>query len=224
MNDTASDFTERRARMVEQQLQRRGIRDSRVLAAMRGVPRECFVAPELAAYAYADRPLPIAQGQTISQPYIVAAMLEAADVQPGDTVLEVGCGSGYAAAVLGRIARRVCALERHAALVAAARDSLAALACDNVDVRTGDGTLGWPEPLQFDAIVVSAAGPEVPASLKAQLAIGGRLVMPVGPPQMQRLIKLMRSAQGSFAQHEIAAVSFVPLVGAEGWPEESTGD
>ena len=224
MNARPHDHAASRSRMVEQQLQRRGIRGAALLEAMRSVPRERFVAAELSSSAYADRPLPIAQGQTISQPYIVAAMIEAAEVRGGDTVLEVGCGSGYAAAVLSRIAHRVCALERHPALVAAARDTLAALAYDNVDVRVGDGTLGWPEPLRFDAIVVSAAGPQVPASLKAQLAVGGRLVMPVGPRQVQQLIKLTRRSEHGFEQHDIAAVSFVPLVGGEGWADEFTGD
>ena len=217
----ASDYdpAEARQRMVDSQIARRGIRSPRLLQALRSVPRERFIAPDLHEWAYEDRPLPIAEGQTISQPYIVALMLEAAGIGPDDTVLEVGAGSGYAAAVLSRIARRVCAIERHASLADSARERLAALGFDNVELRCGDGSLGWPGDLRFDAIVVSAAGPEVPPSLAAQLAPGGRLVMPVGPPEQQRLVRLTRRVDGGWARVDLTAVAFVALVGEEGWPE-----
>ncbi|MCC6851081.1 MAG: protein-L-isoaspartate(D-aspartate) O-methyltransferase [Rubrivivax sp.] len=208
----------RRAAMVEHQLVARGVRAPALLQAMREVPRERFVEAALADRAYDDSPLPIGQGQTISQPYIVAAMAEAADVRRGDTVLEVGAGSGYAVAVLARLAAHVCAIERHASLADEARARLAALQVGNADLRAGDGTLGWPEPgARFDVIVVSAAGPEVPPALKAQLAIGGRLVMPVGDDSGQQLVKLTRTGEHTFASERITPVRFVPLIGEQGW-------
>ncbi len=210
---------EDRARMVERQVAARGVSDPRVLDAMRVVPREAFVPPGQAARAHADGPLPIGEGQTISQPYIVALMAEAARIGPGDRVLEVGAGSGYAAAVLSRLAARVFAVERLSALAEAAAERLARLGCANVAVRAGDGTLGWPEAAPFDAIVVSAGGPEVPEALMAQLAPGGRLVMPVGRDEgIQRLLRLTRSRDG-WVEDDLGAVRFVPLIGAQGWPE-----
>jgi protein-L-isoaspartate(D-aspartate) O-methyltransferase len=211
--------TEARARMVADQIARRGVTDPRVLAAMRDVPREAFVAPELRPEAFRDAPLPIAHGQTISQPFIVALMAEAARLQPTDRVLEVGAGSGYASAVLARLAAHVTAIERHAPLAQAARDRLSALGFHNVEVVTGDGTLGWPAAAPFDAIVVSAGGPRVPEALKAQLAPGGRLVIPVGPDGgPQDLLRLTRSGDG-FEEESLGGVRFVPLIGAEGWKE-----
>ncbi|MEF7617613.1 protein-L-isoaspartate(D-aspartate) O-methyltransferase [Aquincola sp. MAHUQ-54] len=215
------DTTQRRADMVASQLAARGIQSPAVLHAMGTVPRERFVDEADAAVAYEDAPLPIAQGQTISQPYIVAAMIEAADVRAGDVVLEVGAGSGYATAVLSLIADRVCAVERHAALVDAARERLQALGCFNVDLRQGDGSLGWPVPRSFDVIIVSAAAPQVPPALKAQLAEGGRLVMPVGDEGEQRLVKVTRSSAQAFDEEVLTPVRFVPLVGAQGWPEDA---
>ncbi|HEY9067253.1 MAG TPA: protein-L-isoaspartate(D-aspartate) O-methyltransferase [Burkholderiaceae bacterium] len=217
MDPTPAD---RRTRMVSTQLESRGIRSQAVLRAMREVPRERFVEPGMEEFAYEDSPLPIAAGQTISQPYIVAAMIEAAEVAPGDTVLEVGAGSGYAAAVLSRIAGRVCAMERHDALAHAARERLAALGYSNVELRAGDGSTGWPEPLQFDAILVSATAPAVPPALQGQLAIGGRLVVPVGTRERQRLVKVTRTAAQAFDREEMEAVAFVPLIGAQGWAED----
>ena len=217
--DSAVDLHDAaRQRMVDAQIAQRGIRSPRLLQALRSIARERFVAPDLDEAAYDDRPLPIDEGQTISQPYIAALMLDAADIQPDDTVLEVGAGSGYVAAVLSRLARRVCAIERHAPLADAARERLAGLGFDNVELRCGDGSLGWPGDLRFDAIVVSAAGPEVPPSLISQLAPGGRLVMPVGAPQEQRLVKLTRRTDGSLLRTDLCAVAFVALVGQEGWP------
>ena len=208
-----------RERMVQRQLAGRGVHDARVLEAMRAVPREAFVGEDLREFAYEDAPLPIEAGQTISQPYIVGYMLEAAAVGARDRVLEVGAGSGYAAAVLGRLAARVYAIERHPELGALARRRLAALGLDNVEVRVGDGSTGWPEAAPFDAILVAAGAPEVPDALRSQLAIGGRLVMPVGDAQSQTLVRIVRRSENTFDEEDLGGVRFVPLIGAGGWPE-----
>jgi protein-L-isoaspartate(D-aspartate) O-methyltransferase len=207
-----------RARMVEDQLARRGISDERVLAAMGAVPREAFVPPDRQAEAYEDCPLPIGERQTISQPFIVALMIEAAELKPGDRVLEVGSGCGYAAAVMGRIAGEVFGIERHAALGAAARDNLAALGIGNVTIVVGDGTKGLPDEAPFDAIIVSAGGPDVPPALKAQLAVGGRLVIPVGTVERQQTLrKVTRTSEAAFPEEDLGPVAFVPLIGEAGW-------
>ncbi|HEY5630333.1 MAG TPA: protein-L-isoaspartate(D-aspartate) O-methyltransferase [Candidatus Limnocylindrales bacterium] len=198
--------------MVAQQLRARGIADERVLAAFRDLPREAFVDPSLASAAYADEPLPIGLGQTISQPYVVAMMVQALGIQQDDNVLEVGAGSGYAAAILSRLARHVTAIERHEALVEGAAARLAALGFDSVDVQHGDGTLGWPPAAPFDAILVSAGGREVPPALRDQLAVGGRLVIPVGAWGHQELLRIARRSDGTFSQERLGGVSFVPLV------------
>ena len=212
------DPVELRERMVQTQLVERGIGDPRVLDAMRAVPRERFVSRRLEHLAYSDAPLPIPEGQTISQPYVVAMMIEAAEVGPDDRVLEVGSGSGYSAAVLGRIASEVFAIERHPSLVEKARTRLAELGATNVHVRSGDGTLGWPEQAPYDAIVVSAGGPEVPESLLGQLAVRGRLVIPIGDePRRQELVRIRRVDEQRFERASLGAVRFVPLVGHEGW-------
>jgi protein-L-isoaspartate(D-aspartate) O-methyltransferase len=206
------DFAATRARMVEVQIERRGIRDPNVLEAMRRVPREAFVAPGYESAAYDDTPLPIGSGQTISQPYIVALMVEAAAVSPGAHVLEVGAGSGYAAAVLAEIAAAVVTVERHVELAEAARARLARLGYRNVQVEVGDGALGWPAAAPFDAILVAAGGTSVPEPLKRQLAEGGRLVIPVGPRWAdQKLIRLTRRGE-TWREERITAVRFVPLV------------
>lgn len=216
------DFEAARRRMVEEQLAGRGIRDPLVLAAMGAVERERFVAERQAAFAYEDEPLPIGEGQTISQPYILARMLEALRLSRTDRVLEVGTGSGYGAAVLAEIVAAVYTVERIASLAAEARRRLARLGYTTVRVRTGDGTLGWPEHAPYDAIVATAGGPQVPPALLAQLAVGGRLVMPVGAHLYdQRLVRVVRVAPGDDRREELEPVAFVPLVGAQGWPEES---
>jgi protein-L-isoaspartate(D-aspartate) O-methyltransferase len=205
--------------MVRRQLQGYGITDPAVLAAMCEIPREHFVPAEWVSHACADRALPIPAGQTISQPRVVALMLEALQLQPGDHVLEVGTGSGYVAALLGRLAARVDSVERHAELVVYARTRLAALGIANVTIHEGDGTLGLPERAPFEAIVVSAGGPRIPASLCDQLAVGGRLVMPVGQRNHQTLVRLTRTDERNTRRETLAAVAFVPLIGREGWEE-----
>ena len=216
-----ADFGAQRDRMVERQVVARGVRDAAVLGAMRSVPRERFLPPDLEEFAYQDAPLPIEQGQTISQPFIVALMTEALALRPGDRVLEIGTGSGYAAAVLARVAREVYTIERHAELAERACTRLAQLGYDNVVVRHGDGTLGWPEHAPYDAIVVAAGGPDVPKSLLEQLAPGGRLVIPVGEDRgLQQLVRVTRGADGSLAREELGDVRFVPLIGAQGWGPE----
>lgn len=212
------DRSGERRRMVATQIEARGIRDPRVLQAMREVPREAFVEPGWEEGAYADRPLPIGEGQTISQPYIVAAMLEAARIGPRDRVLEVGAGSGYAAALAGRLAASVIAVERLGPLAESARRRLQRLGCANVELRQGDGSLGVPEAAPFDAILVAASGPEVPDALRRQLAPGGRLVLPVGERHgPQRLLRITREAEDRFAEEVLEAVAFVPLIGKGGW-------
>jgi protein-L-isoaspartate(D-aspartate) O-methyltransferase len=190
---------------------------------MRSVPRERFVDEELASHAHGDEPLPIEAGQTISQPYMVAWMIEAAAIGPQDRVLEVGTGSGYAAAVLSLVGGSVHSIERIDALTRRARERLDALAFGDIHLRTGDGTLGWPEAAPFDAILVAAAGPEVPPPLKQQLAIGGRLVMPLdagGPGGTQWLLRVVRRSDDDYEREILGGVSFVPLIGQFGWTED----
>ena len=204
-----------RERMVSAQIAGRGVSNKHVLDAMRRVPREGFVAAGMEEFAYEDSPLPIAEGQTISQPYIVAAMIVAADVKPGDRVLDVGTGSGYAAAVVAEIADEVYTIERHQTLAEDARERFDALGCRNIHVRHGDGTLGWPEAAPFDAVIVAAGGSEVPEALRDQLKIGGRLVIPIGDIiHHQRLVKIVRQSEQEFSESELEPVRFVPLVKA----------
>jgi protein-L-isoaspartate(D-aspartate) O-methyltransferase len=214
------DLGQQRDRMVERQLARRGIRNPAVMGAMRTVPRDEFVPADLVEFAYDDTPLPIEAAQTISQPYIVALMADALELGPDDKVLEIGTGSGYSAAVLAEIAAEVFTIERVEALCAAARARLAELNYRNVHVRCGDGTKGWPEEAPFDAIVVTAGGPVVPKSLREQLAIGGRLVIPVGDSAVQRLKRVWRTGEDEFEEEDFGAVRFVPLIGEEGWSGE----
>src|SRR3954452_8355935 len=215
------DLSRARDRMVNIQIAGRGVRDPLVLEAMRRVPREAFVEPGFEEFAYEDGPLPIGEGQTISQPYIVALMIEAAEVRPGDRVLEVGAGSGYAAAVMSRIADRVYAIERIPSLGEAARCRFERLGYDNIELRVGDGTTGWPETAPFDAILVAAGGPDVPPALKEQLAIGGRLVIPVGEDlHDQTLLEITRTSETAFEVEDMGTVRFVPLIGEQGWAED----
>lgn len=216
MNDGAKE----RDAMVAAQIHARGIHDPAVLRAMRDVPREAFLPPELAEFAYRDSPLPIERGQTISQPYIVALMTAALRLEPTDRVLEVGTGSGYAAAILSRIAREVVTIERHQELASLASQRLRSLGHANVRVVCGDGTLGWAEDAPYDAIIVAAGGPVVPEALLDQLAVGGRLVIPVGDDRaLQTLLRITRRPDGSLEREFLGDVRFVPLVGVQGWHE-----
>lgn len=214
-----SEAARRRAEMVERQLRRRGIADERVLAAMGELPREAFVPDVERGWAYADGALPIAEGQTISQPYIVARMTELLRVGPGAHVLEVGTGSGYQAAVLARIGAHVTSYERQAGLAEAARQRLAGidLGDGSIDVRTGDGSLGDPSGAPWDGILVTAAAPRIPEALRDQLAIGARLVIPVGVRGEQELIVVERTGPADWRDTSDGPVVFVPLVGAAGF-------
>ena len=202
--------------MLRDQLERRGIRDERVLAAFAAVPREVFVSDEQRDLAYADSPLPIGYGQTISQPFVVALTAQALALRGDARVLEIGAGSGYAAAILGQLAREVITIERIAELAAAAASNLRKADIANVTVHVGDGTLGWAQGAPYDAIAVAANAPAPPKSLMEQLALGGRLVLPYGYDDHQRLVKITREPS-RFVEVDLGAVRFVPLVGAEGW-------
>jgi protein-L-isoaspartate(D-aspartate) O-methyltransferase len=216
-----ADYSKLRKRMVEKQIAWRGVTSEVVLAAMRNVPRERFVPKGLRAFAYDDSPLLIGAGQTISQPFIVAYMVEALVLQGGEKVLEIGTGSGYAAAVLAEIAAEVYTIERIKELAERASAVLEELGYDNVHVRHGDGTVGWPAQAPFDAIVASAGGPEVPETLKHELKIGGRLVIPIGQSRSyQELVRVTRVAEEDFESEDLTPVRFVPLVGEEGWSSE----
>ena len=216
------DRSVERERMVAAQVVRRGVTDVRVLEAMRQVPREVFVHRGMEEFAYEDSPLPIAEGQTISQPYIVALMIEAAQITPSDRVLDVGTGSGYAAAVLSRLAAKVYSIERHRDLADSARRALSKLKYNNVQVRHGDGTMGWPEAAPFDAILVAAGGPEIPEALRSQLKIGGRLIIPIGElGGIQELVKVVRDGEDRYHEEDLGSVTFVPLIGAGGWAEST---
>jgi protein-L-isoaspartate(D-aspartate) O-methyltransferase len=205
-----------RRRMVERQLIRRGIADKRVLEAMGTVPREVFVPLYVSRRAYDDCALPIEAHQTISQPYIVALTAEAAELKATDRILEIGTGSGYAAAVFAQIAAHVYTIERHGLLAETAAARLEALGYGNIDVRTGDGMLGWPEAAPFDAILAAASGTRIPETWKQQLTVGGRLVMPRGATgAIQKLIKLTRTGENDFSEESLGEVMFVPLVGGE---------
>jgi protein-L-isoaspartate(D-aspartate) O-methyltransferase len=220
VEDVMKTFDEERRRMVEKQIAARGVVDRRVLDAMRAVPREVFVPAPAAEFAYEDRPLAIEEGQTISQPYVVALMAAALQLTPRDRVLEIGAGSGYAAAVLSRVAAEVYAVERHTALAELARRRMRELGYDNVHILHGDGTLGCVAHAPYDAIVVAAGGPSIPEALRVQLVIGGRLVIPVGlTPHEQELVRVTRTGEKDYEQEGLGDVRFVPLIGAQGWEE-----
>jgi protein-L-isoaspartate(D-aspartate) O-methyltransferase len=220
---TAPDFTKARNEMVESQIAGRGVRDPAVLHAMRTVPRERFVADYQQDQAYDDGPLPIGEGQTISQPYVVALMAAAIEPRPGDRVLEVGTGSGYAAAVLATIVAEVYTIERLGSLARKAEQRLASLGYRNVHVLEGDGTLGWADHAPYDGIIVTAGGPRIPAPLLDQLAVGGRLIIPVGPAlRYQHLERVTRTAADRYEHENLEEVAFVPLIGKEGWCDEGS--
>ena len=215
---SVNPYLEPRHRMVLEQISRRGVSDVRVLEAMDTVAREAFVPEPLRGQAYADEPLPIGEGQTISQPYIVATMAEALGLGGGESVLEIGTGSGYAAAVLAHLAREVHSMERIAGLARQARATLARLGYDRVHVIEGDGSIGWAEAAPYDAIVVAAAGPRIPDALRAQLKPGGRIVMPVRTaPEQEELVRLTRHLGGGAEIEDLGPVRFVPLIGREGF-------
>lgn len=220
MDDILTDFAAEREAMVERQIASRGITDPKILEAFRAVPREEFLSEEYRDVAYGDHPLPIEAGQTISQPYIVALMIKAAEVKPGDKVLEVGAGSGYAAAVISRIASEVIAIERQSELVEVASERMRRLGYDNVRIVEGDGTRGWPDDAPFDAILAAASGSHVPPPWVEQLAERGRIVMPVGDPGwVQKLVKVTKGPAGNLITEDLGAVRFVPLIGEEGWSD-----
>ena len=211
-------FEELRRAMVDGDLVRRGIRDPRVIAAMARVPREEFVAEEYRGQAYEDRPLPIGEGQTISQPFIVAVSLAALSLQGGETILEIGTGSGYQTALLAELGRNVFSVERHAALARSAQETLAGMGYRNFEIMVGDGSQGWPEHSPFEAIIVSAAAPEIPEALLSQLTEGGRMVIPVGPSEAQDL-QFVRKFQAKPAITSLNGCRFVPLVGQQGYKD-----
>jgi protein-L-isoaspartate(D-aspartate) O-methyltransferase len=202
--------------MVENQIAARGIHDKLTLSAMKEIPRHLFVPPPYDKSAYEDCPLPIGNGQTISQPYIVALMTELLALQPNDTVLEIGTGCGYQAAVLATLVRTVTSIERIPEVAELAKANLAAIGCKNVDVIVGDGTLGFPQNAPYDGIIITAAAPSVPRPLIEQLAEGGRLIAPVGGRDIQELIRIIRKGE-SFKEDHHAGVRFVPLIGKCGW-------
>jgi len=217
MND--ADYARERNRMVTDQITARGVSAERVLDVMRTVPRHRFIPAESRMHAYEDHPIRIGCGQTISQPYMVALMTELLALRPEDRVLEVGTGSGYQAAILAELAAEVITVERNEELAERARVCLERLGYENVTVVVGDGTMGWPGGAPYDAILVTAAGPNTPASLKNQLRVGGRLVCPTGPRDVQQLVTVIRTGEGFHQEIGIACV-FVPLLGEEGWKEE----
>jgi protein-L-isoaspartate(D-aspartate) O-methyltransferase len=220
MVDTLTDFAAEREAMVERQIESRGIREPTILEAFRSVPREEFLADEYRDIAYGDHPIPIEAGQTISQPYIVALMIHAAEIRAGDRVLEVGAGSGYAAAVMSWIAGQVIAIERQPDLVEVAQERMQRLGYDNVRIVEGDGTRGWAGEAPYDAILAAASGSHVPPAWVEQLADGGRIVMPVGDPGwVQKLVKVTKGPGGKLITEDLGAVRFVPLIGEEGWSD-----
>lgn len=209
-------FDQQHQRMVEQQIAGRGITDANILNAFRVVPREAFVDPQWTSFAYDDSPLPIGFGQTISQPYIVALTIASAGIEPGQKVLEIGAGSGYAAALIGQITGQVIAIERISELAAQARERMERLGYANVRIVEGDGTLGFAEEAPFDVIVAAASGSHVPEALLDQLKPGGTLVMPIGGRLWaQSLVKVVKHEDGSTSREDLCAVRFVPLIGAE---------
>jgi len=213
------DFPKARLRMVEEQIIGRGIKDSRAIAAMKKVPRHLFVEEALQSQAYSDHPLPIGDKQTISQPYIVALMTEALKLEGREKVLEIGTGSGYQTAILAELAAKVFSIERIRSLAINARKLIYELGYLNVEIKFSDGTSGWAEESPFNAIIVTAGAPEIPQPLVDQLAIGGRLVVPVGDPYSQDLLRIIKTEQG-MKKEDLGGCRFVKLIGKHGWEEE----
>jgi protein-L-isoaspartate(D-aspartate) O-methyltransferase len=213
------DFSVARRRMVESQIAARGVTNRRVLDAMSSVPRHLFVEAGLQGHAYADSSLPIGEKQTISQPYIVAVMTAALELEGPERLLEIGTGCGYQTAILAQLAKRIYSVERISSLAAKARRVLDRLQISNVNIKIGDGTVGWPEQAPFDGILVAAGSPEVPPGYLQQLAIGGRLVIPVGDLGEQELIRVVRLAEDRYEQEFLMGCRFVPLIGERGWQQ-----
>ncbi|MGS4883901.1 protein-L-isoaspartate(D-aspartate) O-methyltransferase [Roseibium sp. MB-4] len=216
------DDHEERATMVDRQIRSRGISDAALLAATSKVPRHLFVPFEGRQYAYEDRPLPIGYGQTISQPYVVALMCEALKIEPGARVLDIGTGSGYAAAVMADMGAKVIGIERKSELADRAKANLLRAGYPTVEIHCGDGTLGYLQDAPYDAIMVAAGSPALPGTLKNQLTIGGRLVIPIGPSRHhQHLLRITRQSETDFSSKTLGEVTFVPLIGEEGWDDVS---
>ncbi|MDI7258421.1 MAG: protein-L-isoaspartate(D-aspartate) O-methyltransferase [Thermodesulfobacteriota bacterium] len=213
------DFSKARSKMVEEQIVARGIKDSRVIAAMKKVPRHLFVEEALQSQAYNDHPLPIGEKQTISQPYMVALMTETMELKGGERVLEIGAGSGYQTAVLGELAQEVYSVERIRPLAMRARKLLYDLGYFNVEIKIFDGTYGWMEKSPFDAIIVTAGAPDIPQPLYDQLAMGGRLVIPVGDAAVQDLFRITKTEEG-MKKEDLGGCRFVKLIGRYGWGNE----
>jgi protein-L-isoaspartate(D-aspartate) O-methyltransferase len=219
-DDRADPYSTARRRMVEEQLVARGIRDPRVLEVMRTLPRHVFVDPALLARAYGDHALPTLEGQTISQPYIVARMLELAEISPEHRVLEIGTGSGYQTALLARLAANVFSVERLPPLLRTAQKRLESLGIRNVALRHGDGSLGWQEFAPYDRVLVAAAAPRVPDALRGQLGERGLIVIPVGGPQYQHMEVWHRTSSGEWEHRRFGECRFVPLLGRDAWQGE----
>jgi protein-L-isoaspartate(D-aspartate) O-methyltransferase len=214
------NFDIARKRMVEAQIKARGIKDRRVIEAMLKIPRHIFVEEAMAAQAYNDTPLPIGEKQTISQPYMVALMTELLELTGKEKVLEIGTGSGYQAAILALLADRVCTMERIRPLAMKARKALDSLGLLNINIKISDGTMGWKEEAPFDAIIVTAGAPDIPAVLTDQLAVGGRLIIPVGDRYVQTLVRITKQEDGSLLRENLIGCRFVKLVGKFGWEGE----
>ncbi|HEY5672627.1 MAG TPA: protein-L-isoaspartate(D-aspartate) O-methyltransferase [Malonomonas sp.] len=211
------DFTVSRRRMVDQQIIARGIKDQRVLDALLKVPRHLFVEAGLQAHAYSDASLPIGEKQTISQPYMVAAMSAALELTGTERILEIGTGSGYQSAILSLLANRIYSIERISTLAGRARRLLDQLGMSNVNIKVGDGTIGWKDQAPFDGILVAAGAPDVPLEYLDQLEVGGKLVLPVGDQNQQILLRIIKQENGSFKREQLMGCRFVPLIGAQGW-------
>jgi len=217
MAKAISRYTLKRHKMVDEQLVPRGISDKRVLQVFSDIPRHLFVPETFRDRAYEDRPLPIGESQTISQPYMVALMTEKLDIKADSQILEIGTGSGYQTAILASLADKVYSIERHMSLVVTARQVLSDLRTHNVLIKVSDGTLGWDEYSPYDRILIAAGAPEIPKGLLRQLKIGGKMILPVGDSSLQRLLLLTRTDEINYKEEGICGCTFVPLIGKYGW-------